>query len=233
MSGLADDQSPISRSDSCRAAVSDEEVVLLASSRFKKRAGRRVFKETRHPVYRGVRRRNNDKWVCELREPRKNTRIWLGTYPTAEMAARAHDVGAMALRGKGACLNFADSAWRLHLPGSTDAAVIRRAAMEAAVAFRPSEERVQEEGAGYEADNDKEMHGGGLSNPAKISGMVVLPEMRETETDDQELFNVARWIDRPLLSPSASCSDHLIMDWDECYDADSHDIDLTLWSYSM
>ena len=115
---------------------SDEEVIL-AASRPKKRAGRRVFKETRHPVYRGVRRRNNDKWVCELREPGTQTRIWLGTYPTPEMAARAHDVAALALRGKSACLNFADSAWRLPAPASTDAKDIRRAAAEAAEAFRP------------------------------------------------------------------------------------------------
>ncbi|KAK4752186.1 hypothetical protein SAY87_020984 [Trapa incisa] len=61
MSEQAGDQSPVVRSHSCRGAVSDEEVILLASSRPKKRAGRRVFKETRHPVYRGVRRRNKDK----------------------------------------------------------------------------------------------------------------------------------------------------------------------------
>ncbi|KEH26594.1 putative transcription factor AP2-EREBP family [Medicago truncatula] len=109
----------------------------LAESCPKKPAGRKKFKETRHPVYRGVRKRNLDKWVCEMREPNKKTRIWLGTFPTAEMAARAHDVAAMALRGRYACLNFADSVWRLPIPASAEAKDIQRAAAEAAEAFRP------------------------------------------------------------------------------------------------
>ncbi|CAI0414351.1 unnamed protein product, partial [Linum tenue] len=95
------------------------------------------FQETRHPVYRGVRSRKGDKWVCELREPNTGTRVWLGTYPDPEMAARAHDVAALAFRGKSACLNFADSAWRLPIPASTDTDDVRRAAAEAAEMFRP------------------------------------------------------------------------------------------------
>ncbi|CAL5185116.1 unnamed protein product [Lathyrus oleraceus] len=118
------------------SSSSDWEIRLAASCP-KKRAGRKIFKETRHPVYRGVRKRNLDKWVCEMREPNKKTRIWLGTFPTAEMAARAHDVAAMALRGRYACLNFADSVWRLPIPATSDTKDIQKAATEAAEAFRP------------------------------------------------------------------------------------------------
>ncbi|KAJ7010745.1 dehydration-responsive element-binding protein 1E-like [Populus alba x Populus x berolinensis] len=131
--------SSLSDSSTSRRVVHSDEEVLLATSFPKKRAGRRIFRETRHPVFRGVRRRNGNKWVCEMREPNKKSRIWLGTYPTPEMAARAHDVAALALRGKSACLNFADSAWRLPVPVSKDSKDITRAANEAAELFRPQE----------------------------------------------------------------------------------------------
>ncbi|MFS7911413.1 putative transcription factor AP2-EREBP family [Helianthus anomalus] len=49
--------------------------LMLASRIPKKRAGRKKFKETRHPVYGGVRRRNPGKWVCEVREPNNQSRV--------------------------------------------------------------------------------------------------------------------------------------------------------------
>lgn len=50
-------------------------------------------------------------WVSEIRIPHSSEKIWLGSYATAEQAARAHDAATLFLHGpsQAAFLNFSDS----------------------------------------------------------------------------------------------------------------------------
>ncbi|KAF3610747.1 hypothetical protein DY000_02045121 [Brassica cretica] len=206
--------------------MDNNDEIMLAEMTPKRRAGRRVFKETRHPVYRGIRRRNGDKWVCEVREPIHQRRIWLGTYPTAEMAARAHDVAAYALRGRSACLNFADSAWRLPVPESTDPDVIRRVAAEAAEMFRPTE---YESGItvlpsyGDEVDLGFGSGSGSGSEERNLHGYV--------EQEEEEVSTtMMRLATEPLMSPPRSymegMTSNTYMEDEMSYQ------DMSLWSYN-
>ncbi|CAI9786710.1 unnamed protein product [Fraxinus pennsylvanica] len=93
------------------------------------------------PAYIGVRKRKWGKWVSEIRQPGKKTRIWLGSYESAEMAAAAYDVAALHLKGSNARLNFPELSNSFPKPVSSNAEDVQLAAQQAAMRFkRPGQE---------------------------------------------------------------------------------------------
>ncbi|KAL9235450.1 hypothetical protein vseg_010208 [Gypsophila vaccaria] len=181
------------------------------------KAGRKKFKETRHPVYRGVRQRDGGKWVKEVRGPCKKSRIWVRTYPTADLAAKTYDVDALALRGEQAVLNFPDSAQLAPKPKSTSPRhIIRLAALQATKLDLHTPSDTSSDGVcsttGEEKISSLEYPGGEFF-------------------DEEAIFNLPALINSMaegmlLTPPALKKSVH----WDEI-DINEHDcyIDLDLW----
>ncbi|XP_057738161.1 ethylene-responsive transcription factor 3-like [Arachis stenosperma] len=62
-----------------------------------------VLKEVR---YRGAKKRSWGRFATEIRDPLKKARVWLGTFDSAEDAARTYDATARTLRRLKANTNF-------------------------------------------------------------------------------------------------------------------------------
>ncbi|KAJ9548117.1 hypothetical protein OSB04_020660 [Centaurea solstitialis] len=81
------------------------EIVKMEGTNGETKRGRGQKGEKRG-CYKGVRMRKWGKWVAEVRQPNSRDRIWLGSYETAEEAARAYDAALFCLRGPSALINF-------------------------------------------------------------------------------------------------------------------------------
>nr|QJF54152.1 dehydration responsive element binding protein 1C [Lilium longiflorum] len=189
----------------------------------KRPAGRTKFKETRHPLYKGVRRRGKEgqRWVCELRDPNNiKSRLWLGTFLTAEMATRAHDVAVLAIRGSSATLNFADSAWLLPIPTvSLGRAAIQRAAAEAARAFGRQSDSTTTESPNTPSEST-------ASSESDPGTMEHFNEPFDMEYAGMQASYYASMAEGLLLDPPPRFADSAPMDEAET------EIDFSLWNYS-
>lgn len=137
---------------------------------------KRIRDSNKHPLYRGVRMRNWGKWVSEIREPRKKSRIWLGTFSTPEMAARAHDVAALSIKGNSAILNFPELANSLPRPVSLAPRDVQAAAAKAA-----------------QMDNLDLPLPAALSSSSSLSSLVSAMDLSSTDSDElSEIIELPR-----------------------------------------
>jgi hypothetical protein len=179
---------------------------------------------------------------------KRGARLWLGTYVTAEAAARANDAAMLALGGRSAtaCLNFADSAWLLSVPSAlSDLRDVRRAAIEAVADFQRRESTSAPHVAAYAEEpscgDSSASSSSDNTGSSETSGSYADAEVEVPVTMDSDMFSFDMFPEMDLGTYYMSLAEALLMDpppaatatgayWDnaDCFDGGA---DVALWSY--
>lgn len=164
-------------------------------------------------VYRGVRKRKWGKWVSEIREPGKKTRIWLGSYETPEMAAAAYDVAVFHLKGSRAKLNFPELVESFPKPITFGAEHIQLAAHEAAMRLSKRVRVVPHDHCGGGG-------GGGGVLPVRVGlSPTQIQAINESPLDSPKMW--MELLADPISSLHEQKEDRFVGYWDEIMDFSS------------